>query len=125
MQRVLRVRESMRRQEEWKLAEREREAAALAAAQDRLFAFFDGNEIAGGPLIETMARTARGLSERITAADRARAEQAGRVLEEARKTKLAERRCDDLSEDARRTEEKRDLAEWIERAAAGRAHKGE
>lgn len=120
-QRVLRVRETMRRQAEWKLAACERETGDLRAAQGRLFAFLDGNAIAGGPLLETLARNARGVSERIAIAERAQADQAERTLEESRKTKLAERRRDDLAETARRQEEKRELAEWIEWAGVGAA----
>lgn len=123
MQRVLRVRETMRRQAEWKLAACERQAAELRVAQGRLFAFLEENAPAGGALTEVLARNARGLSARIAVADRARADQAGRALEEARKSRLAERRCDDLAAAARRERERRDLAEQIERAGPGGANR--
>jgi CRP-like cAMP-binding protein len=119
--RMLAVQQQLHRIEEWRLAELRARLDELAADQKELIAALNEDDALQGLFIDSMARRLQSLSEAASATGKDTQLQAVRLLEQAGRLICAERlaKAADLQE--LRSNEKRDLAEAIERLGDAQA----
>jgi CRP-like cAMP-binding protein len=118
---MLAVQQQLHRIEEWRLAELRARLDELAADQKELIAALNEDDALQGLFIDSMARRLQSLSEAASATGKDTQLQAVRLLEQAGRLICAERlaKAADLQE--LRSNEKRDLAEAIERLGDAQA----
>jgi hypothetical protein len=113
--RILAVQQQMHRIEEWKLADLRRRLEQLAADQKDLIGALNEDDALQGLFIDSMARRLQTLSEEASKTGQQTDVQAARLLDQAGRLICAERLADAADLQELRADEKKGLAEAIER----------
>lgn len=121
VRRVHGVQTKLRRVAELKLVELQRRQQALQAEEAELTRFLGGDSPFAGVLSATIVRRLRRNSQEQSETRQEKERQEASVLEQAAREKLAERMIGVLEDAIRRSTERRELGELIERVLA-RSH---
>lgn len=120
-QRVVQVQRDLQRVAEWRHAELERRVEALETTRRDLVRFLSDEHAFTGLLAANLAKRLSTVAAEIAEAQAAVAAQAAAVLDEARRTKRAERVMEELQREARRALEAQELMTAVEDAGARRS----
>ena len=119
MKRVLKVQDQLKRSADWRLAEAERAAGDVAAAQSEFMAFLARTDLSG-PLAGLAVRRTERLAVEEHAAARVVAAETEAMREVTARQKLIAKSVDALTRDEAGIRERKDLERLIE-GFAGRA----
>jgi hypothetical protein len=116
IERILAVQRQLQKKAEARLSELQRQEVALSEQEKELVQFLNGDLMPSGSLSDSIARRFRMLAVRTTFVRNAKEVQERQLLEQLRRVKRAERVADRLVRENRLLQDRKSLADLIERA---------
>lgn len=120
-ERILSLRQQLKRIEDWRLAELQRRLADLDALQQDLVHALNEEHAVPDLFVAATARRLRRLSTEADEVDRERKQQALRVAERAGEVRRAEHLVETVRREDQRKADQQGLVDAVEQAVAGRA----
>lgn len=120
LRRIVSVQEKLHRLATYRLAELERQSAALRQDQESLVVALNDHEAFAGLFVDAMASQLKRLAREAERVDRAQAVETERVREAALKLKRTERYTGNVGKEHRRSAEKRGFQELLDLVARNR-----
>jgi lipopolysaccharide biosynthesis regulator YciM len=119
--RILKVQQHLQREAELKLANLEREANGLKAAQETIIQTMNDHETLHGLFVDVAAKRLQTLASQASAVEKAKVVQKSVALDRAMQAKRVEKMLSGLKDQERRETEKKDLASILEILSKGKS----
>jgi lipopolysaccharide biosynthesis regulator YciM len=119
--RILKVQQHLQREAELKLANLERDANGLKAAQETIIQTMNDHETLHGLFVDVAAKRLQTLASQASAVEKAKVVQKSVALDRAMQAKRVEKMLSGLKDQERRETEKKDLASILEILSKGKS----